>query len=94
MKLKNVEHELTQEEKQDFIQEFTVDEIFDLINWNTGNHVNGFIKSEIIERVLDDHSEYLISASKISNLLDEMPDREDCRTIMEAFAVQELEAMF
>ena len=69
-------------------------EIFDLINWNTGNHVNGFIKSEIIERVLDDHPEYLISASKISILLDEMPDREDCKTIMEAFAVQELEAMF
>ena len=94
MNFKNVVHELTQEEKQDFIQEFTVDEIFDLINWNTGNHVNGFIKTEIIERILDDNPEYLISASKISKLLDEMPNREDCKTVIEAYAVQELEEMF
>ena len=55
MILKNVEHELTLEEKRDFIQTLNVDEIFDLINWNTGMHHKGFPKQEIIKMPLSSY---------------------------------------
>jgi len=92
MILKNVEHELTLEEKRDFIQTLNVDEIFDLINWNTGMHHKGFPKQEIIERILDDNPEYLISAKKVSDIIDQLPEKSD--TVIEAFALQELNKLF
>ena len=47
-----VQHTLTREEQEDFMQTLTVDELFDLINSNTGMHSKGYDIKEIIERVL------------------------------------------
>ncbi len=93
MKLE-IDHDFTREEQENFMQTLSVDELFDLINCNTGNHSKGFDKKEIIERVLSDSPEYLICANKVNSIVEQLPNYEDCKTVIEALAVQELNKLF
>ena len=93
MKLQ-IEHEFTREEKEEFINSMDVDEIFDIIKSNTGKWVKGFHIDDIIYRVLDDYPEYLISAKKVDAIIEQLPDKDNCKTVVEALAVQELNNLY
>lgn len=93
MELRNVKHEFSREEKIEFISELYADELFDLIVSVIGRRNSPLLMSEVKDRILDEWPEHFVDTDKVSEVLEKLPNESECKTVIEALAVQELNKM-
>ena len=90
---KEIEIELTFDEKEELIRSMDIGELFLIIKDNEGNHHKGFQELRIKEIILNDYPYLFADMDKLYELDEHLCDEKDCKTVHEAFLTQEIKKL-